>query len=87
MGADSAAARFTSALNRGRARRVTVLTRHFAKVLQCCQLTRPQQILCGIAGTSSGGHLHFVFVFHDIATGGASEETSLSVKLPVRLEQ
>ena len=86
-GADSAAARFTLALNRGRARRVTVLTRHFAKVLQCCQLTRPEQILCGIGGTSGGGHLHFVFVFNDIATGRASEETSLSVKLPVRLEQ
>ena len=86
-GGDSAAARFASALSRGRARRVTVLTRHFAKVLQCCQLTRPQQILCGIAGTSGGGHLHFVFVFSDIATGGVSDETSLSVKLPVKLEQ
>ena len=82
---ESAAARFASALSRGTGHRVTVLTRHFVKVLQCCQLTQPQQILCGIA--ANGGHLHFVFVFQDLATGGVSEDTSLSVKLPVKLEQ
>jgi len=64
---------------------VTVLTKHFSKVLQCSHLTAPlQQVLCGVG--SGGGHLHFMFVYPDIVTGGISEDISLSVKLPVRLE-
>ena len=82
---DSAAARLASALRLGTGHRVTVLTRHFSKVLQCCQIAQTQHILCGIA--QGGWCLHFAFVFQDLASGGVSDDTSLSVKLPVMQAQ
>ena len=46
-------------------------------------MTKPYQVMVGIA--ENCGHLDFLFVYQDTATGKIDENVSLAIKLPVRI--
>ena len=48
-------------------------------------MTKPFQVMVGIA--ENCGHLDFLFVYQDTATGKIDENVSLAIKLPVRIRE
>ena len=48
-------------------------------------MTKPFQVMVGIA--ENCGHLHFLFIYLDKATGKIDENVSLAIKLPVRIRE
>lgn len=61
-----------------------LLRPQITKVLQVYQMTKPFQVMVGIA--ENCGHLDFLFVYQDKDTGKIDEKVSLAIKLPVRME-